>query len=136
VSGLALPRNLRITKNLRLGPLLGGNIAFIALSAATIADTASIGATIGTLSVTGGSGSYTFTLTSNPGGLFSITSPSLKVAAALTAGSDAITVHADNGAGGLVNRSFLITVTHVGTYVPSLNFSDGRNSQYLAIGII
>lgn len=83
----------------------------IQLSSATVADTASIGTVVGLLSVVGGTGTYTFTLTSNPGGLFSITTNQLKVAAALTAGSDPITVHADNGAGSVLNRAFLITVT-------------------------
>jgi hypothetical protein len=85
-----------------------------------VADTASIGATIGTLSVAGGSGTYTFTLTSNPGTLFSISGTSLNVAAVLSAGSDAITVHADNGAGSVLNRALIITVTHAGsTFVPT-----------------
>jgi hypothetical protein len=96
-----------------------GIVAIIQLSSATIADTASVGTVIGTLSVIGGTGSYTFTLTSNPGSLFSITGNSLKVAAALTAGSDAITVHADNGAGSVLNQPFLITVTHASAYVPT-----------------
>src|ERR1035437_2998601 len=85
------------------------------LSAATVADTASIGATIGTLSVTGGTGSYTYMFTSNPGTLFSITTNSLLVAASLTAGSDPITIKADNGAGSVVSRALLITVTHAGS---------------------
>jgi len=90
------------------------------LSASTIADTASVGDVIGTLSVSGGTGSYTYTFTSNPGTLFSISTASLEVAAALTAGSDPITIKADNGAGSVVSRAFLITVTHAsGTYVPT-----------------
>lgn len=97
------------------GALLGGagkSGPRIALSSATIADTASIGDTVGTLSVVGGSGSYTFTLTSNPGSLFSISAALLKVAGSLTAGSDAITVHADNGVDTPISQPFLITVTH------------------------
>jgi hypothetical protein len=96
--------------------------ATIQLSSATVADTATIGTVIGALSVVGGTGSYIFTLTSNPGGLFSISGSNLQVAAALTAGSDAITVHADNGAGSVLNRALLITVTHVGAYVPTFEF--------------
>lgn len=82
----------------------------IQLSAATALSTATIGTVIGALSVSNGSGSYTFTLTSNPGGLFSISGSNLQVAAALSVGSDPITVHADNGAGGVLNMSFVITV--------------------------
>jgi len=87
------------------------------LSSATVPSTASVGAVIGTLSVQGGTGTYTYTLTSNPGGLFSISGSSLKVAAALSPGSDPITVQANNGAGSVINTSFLITVT--GSYVPT-----------------
>lgn len=94
----------------RLG-LVGGARITLNLSAATVADTAAVGTVIGTFSVTGGTGSYTYTFTSNPGTLFSITTNQLKVAAALTAGSDPITVQASNGAGSVVTRAFLITVT-------------------------
>lgn len=113
----------------------GGAVGpLIQLSAATIADTASIGDTIGTLSVSGGTGTYTFTLTSNPGGLFSITGTSLKVAAALSTGSDAITVHADNGAGGIVDRVLLITVTHTsGGSGAALQFNVASNSMYIPL---
>lgn len=93
----------------------------IQLSAATVSSSASIGTTIGTLSVLNGSGTYTFTLTSNPGGLFSISGTSLQVAAALSVGSDPITVHADNGAGSVLNMAFLITVLN-GSYVPTFYF--------------
>lgn len=93
----------------------GGGGPVLSLSAATALDSATIGTVIGTLTVTGGTGAYTFTLTSNPGGLFSITTNQLKVAAALTAGSDPITIKADNGAGSVVTRAFLITVTPAGS---------------------
>lgn len=94
--------------------------AGIQLSSATIADSASIGDVVGLLSVSGGVGAYTFTLTSNPGGLFSITGNQLKVAAALSDGSDPITVHADNGAGSIFDKAFLINV--VPASVPSEPF--------------
>src|SRR6185312_3212904 len=84
----------------------------ILLSNATVASTATVGTTVGALSVVNGSGTYTFTLTSNPGGLFAISVANLNVAAALTAGSpDPITIHADNGTGGLITQLFVITVT-------------------------
>ena len=105
------------------------NSAGIQLSSATVPDNAGIGTVVGLLSVSGGAGAYTFTLTSNPGGLFSIVGNQLRVAAALTAGSDPITVHADNGAGSIFDRPFIITVTS--SFIPSLDFSDARDSQYL-----
>jgi hypothetical protein len=113
----------------------GGGIS-LNLSNATVLDSASIGDVIGALSVSGGVGSYTFTFTSNPGSLFSITGSSLKVAAALTAGSDAITIKADNGAGSVVTRAFLITVTSAAGFSPSLDFSDsnGTNAFYFFMG--
>jgi hypothetical protein len=94
--------------------LLGGG-ARISLSNSTVASTASIGTVIGTLSVAHGIGSYTFTLTSNPGSLFSISGSSLKVAASLSPGSDPITVQASNGAGSVVSQPFTITVTNGAT---------------------
>jgi hypothetical protein len=103
-----------------LGLLGGASSPRINLSAAIIGDTAHVGDVVGTLSVSRGTGSYTYTFTSNPGTLFSITTNSLKVAASLTAGSDAITLHADNGAGSVVTTTFLITVTHAsGAFVPT-----------------
>lgn len=101
----------------RLGIVGGARGPHIVLSSATIASTASIGTTIGTLSVQGGSGTYTFTLVSNPGALFAISGSSLNVAAALSPGSDPITINANNGAGSNFNTSFLITVT--GAFVPT-----------------
>lgn len=94
--------------------------AGIQLSSSTVLDTATIGTVVGLLSVTGGAGAYTFTLTSNPGGLFSISGNQLQVAAALSDGSDPITVHADNGAGSIFNKAFLINV--VPATVPSEPF--------------
>jgi hypothetical protein len=95
--------------------LLGGGKPTVSLSNSTVASTASIGTVIGTLSVAHGIGSYTFTLTSNPGSLFSISGSSLKVAASLSAGSDPITVQASNGAGSVVSQPFTITVTSAGS---------------------
>ena len=97
-------------------PVVGSQ--FIQLSASTVVSNAAIGTTIGTLSVFNGSGTYTYTLTSNPGSLFSISGSSLQVAASLSPGSDPITVHADNGAGSVLNATFLITVFN-SAYVPT-----------------
>jgi hypothetical protein len=88
-------------------------------SSLTIFDDATVGTVVGTLSVTGGTGSYTFSLTSNPGGKYSITGNQLKVAAALTAGTDTITIRADNGAGGTVDLTTTVTVLHRSAYSPT-----------------
>jgi hypothetical protein len=125
--GIGLGLTQRAGQGVRGGPL-------IVLSSATVADTATVGATVGTLSVAGGSGTYTFTLTSNPGTLFAISGASLNVAAALSAGSDAITVHADNGAGSVLNRALIITVTHAGgTVALGMDMSDFRNTYILGL---
>lgn len=98
--------------------VLGNRRPSLLLSAATVSSLASVGTTIGNLSVVNGIGSYTYTFTSNPGTLFSISGSSLQVAAALSPGSDAITIQANNGAGSIVSQSFLITVVN-GSYVPT-----------------
>jgi hypothetical protein len=91
----------------------------IFLDNTTILDTATIGSLVGNLSVSGGTGSYTFTLVSNPGGLFSIAGSQLKVAAALSAGSAPISIKADNGAGSITTVPFIITIRHIGAFVPT-----------------
>jgi hypothetical protein len=91
--------------------------ARIGLSSSTIAEDASVGDLVGTLAVANGSGSYTFTLTDDAGGLFALDvgdDTLLEVAGALSPGSESITVEADNGVDAPVSRAFLITVTAVG----------------------
>ena len=90
--------------------LMGGK-PVIALSNATVASSASIGTTVGTLSVLRGTGPYTYALTSNPGGLYSISGSALQVAAALSAGSDPILIRATpTGSGATITQPFAITV--------------------------
>lgn len=106
-------------------PSVGGGpgAGTILLSNATTTDTATIGSSIGDFSVVGGSTRpYTFTLTSNPGGLFSVGGSTLSVAAALSAGIDPITVRAsDTGTSVLSGFIFNITVssTALAAYVPT-----------------
>jgi hypothetical protein len=129
---------LRRTRRSRTGPHPavsimsgGGSLISLNLSSATVLSTASVGTVIGTLSVTGGTGAYTFSLTSNPGALFSITTNQLKVAASLSAGSDPITIKADNGAGSVVSKAFLITVTPPGgTVALTADFSASGNESW------
>lgn len=83
----------------------------VALSNATVTDAAAIGATVGTLSVTGGSGSYSYALTSNPGSLFAISGSSLKVASSLAAGTVPIAIQATGGTPSPVTTNFFIVVT-------------------------
>lgn len=89
----------------------GAGVLSIQLSNANIPDTAASGSVVGTLSVVGGTG--TFSLLNNPGSLFSITGTSLKTASALVAGSYPITIRF-TGTPTVPDRPLLITVTHVG----------------------
>ena len=67
-------------------------------SALSVDDDAAVSTVIATASVSGQDGPHTFTLTNNAGGQFSITTGGeLRVAAALTAGFQSITISADNG---------------------------------------
>lgn len=111
----------------KLGAIGGGNKnPAIEISNTTIASTATIGSLVGVLTVINGTGTYTFTLTSNPGTLFAISGSNLNVAAALTAGSDPITIQANNGAGSVITQPFTITVTSPGTNGP-MDFSVAGN---------
>ena len=114
-------------------PVVLEGTATIQLSSATIAENASVGAVVGTLSVTNGSGTYTYTLTSNPGTLYAIDGGNLEVADTLSVGSDAITIEADNGVDTPISRAFLITVTAAAGGAPSMQFDDTANSQLLAL---
>lgn len=110
----------------------------VALSNSEIAENAEAGDLVGELSVTAGEGSYSFSLTSNPGGLFAIAgSPGdhLVVAAALdyeTAATHNITVQATNGVDTPISREFTITVTDVAEAVIQLDNDDVL--EFAAIG--
>ena len=87
--------------------------AVILISNTNVFDSIAVGATVGTLSVAGGSGTYTFTLTSNPGSLFATAGTNgvnLNTAAALAAGSYPVTVQAAGGVPTPISRSLSITV--------------------------
>ncbi len=112
---------------------VGSPFVGIQLSGASFTVGDAQGTAIGTLSVFGGSGTYTFTLTDDAGGKVQIDGDVLEVGPTVaTAGSFSITVHADNGAGSVFDRTFLITVIDT-AYDPSLDLSDDRNSQYIPI---
>jgi hypothetical protein len=104
---------------------IGGNYFGVLLpviltspSPLTSTDIAVIGDLVGVLSVFGGVGSYTFTLTSNLGGLYSISGNQLLVAASQTLGTHPITIQADNGAGSVLHLNTTVTVTHVTVITP------------------
>jgi len=90
----------------------------VAISGASVAENATIGTNVGVLSVVGGTGTYTFTLTDTAGGKFAVAGTNganLNTAAALdyeTATSHNITVSATNG-GTPVTRTIVITVQDV-----------------------
>ena len=87
--------------------------AVILISNTNVFDNIAVGATVGTLSVAGGTGTYTFSLTSNPGSLFvtaGTNGVNLNTAAALTAGSKPVTVQAAGGVPTPISRALSITV--------------------------
>jgi hypothetical protein len=82
------------------------------LSASTWPENSAINTVIGTLSVSGGTGTYTYSFTSNPGTLFNISSSSLRDNTGTNAaGSYPVTIQANNGAGSVVTKAFLLTAT-------------------------
>ena len=95
----------------RLG-VNGGPSIRLNLSASTFPANSALNTVIGTLSVSGGTGVYTYSFTSNPGTLFNISGSSLRVnSATISAGSYPVTIQASNGAGSTVTASFLLTAT-------------------------
>lgn len=111
---------------IRLGTLLSSSAAtgegptgaFLRISASSIAEDANVGDAIGTLSVTNGSGVYTFTITADPDTKFAINvdGVTLETAAALdyeTATTHSVTIQADNGVDPVIERTFVIYVTDV-----------------------
>jgi hypothetical protein len=91
----------------------------IALSASTIAEDASVGALVGTLSVTNGTGTYAYTMLFSSGGKFALDGADttrVEVAAALDFETDnyyQIEVSGDNGVQAPLRGIFAITVTDV-----------------------
>lgn len=86
----------------------------ITLTPATIANGAADGTVVGALAATGDldwDESFTFTLTSNPGGLFDILAANLRKAAALTAGDKPITVRVTDRFGLTFDKNLTVTVT-------------------------
>jgi hypothetical protein len=123
---------------------LGGELEpqqIILLSAATVAEDASLATLIGTFSVLNGSGTYVYTLTDDGAGATTIANDDELVTDAVldfeTVPSFNITVEADNSVDPVLERTFTITVTDVFEEPPdddmSADFSSARMSMYVAI---
>ena len=105
--------------------------AVILVTNTTVLESATIGTNVGVLSVAGGTGTYTFSLTDSAGGKFAVAGTNgvnLNVAGALdyeTATSHSITVSATNG-GTPITRTIVITVQNVveDTTPNSFTFTD------------
>lgn len=92
---------------------LFGNLKGIRLSNSSFTENAAAGTGIGLLTVEGGTGTYTFSLTDSAGNkvqLAGTNNRDLQVGATPSgSGSFSITVHADNGAGSTFDKTFLIS---------------------------
>jgi hypothetical protein len=87
-------------------------ITAIALSTPTVVGTSPVGTNIGNLSVTGGTAPYTYTLTNNDGGNFSLSGGLVKTAKTpITAGAHSVTVYAVGASGQSLSQTLTITVT-------------------------
>lgn len=115
--------------------LLGSATAgpLIELSSATIAEDASVGDDVGAASASGTTGTATWALDDDDGGKYTINGSTglVEVAAALSAGTDSITISVSGLTPAPDPRTFSIEVTS--SFSPSLDFSDDRNSQYVPI---
>lgn len=109
-------RGIGIGLGLNRGGKAGVAVPTILLSNTSVAENVANGTTIGVLSVINGSGTYTFTETADPDSKFGVTGSNLNKTAALNYGtstSHSVTIHADNGAGSTLDRTFTINVTNV-----------------------
>jgi hypothetical protein len=122
----ALPgQGLAVTKVANFGKavtFVASSGTFIALSSNTVAENATIGTTVGTLSVVNpGTGTPVYTLTDSAGGKFSITGALLKTAAALdyeTATSHLVTVHVTGLTPPVTDQVILVVVTDIDDTAP------------------
>lgn len=117
-----------------------GGGAGIRLTAQTLAENSAAGTAVGTLSVVGGSGTYTFTLTDNAGTRFQVAGTNgvnLQAGATATnaevSQTHSITVHADNGAGSTFDRVFTIFITDVNEFTPVITSNGGGASASINV---
>jgi hypothetical protein len=99
---------------------VSGAISIIVTSPSilTTNDGVAIGTVVGTVSVVGGFGSYTFTLT-DPSNQFTIVGNQIKTTALLTAGHYDVTIHGTNGVGDNPVLVTTIFVSRVGGPTPT-----------------
>jgi hypothetical protein len=114
--------------------------ATIVLSGASVAEDAATGTLVGTLSVAGGSGSYTFSITADPDNKFALDGDDLELDATLdyeTATFHTVTIEADNGVDDPISRTFSIQVIDAsegpvdGLQLESGDFLLAENGDYL-----
>ena len=114
--------------------------AVILLSAFIMPENSAEGTAVGTLSVSGGTGTYTFTLTDSAGSRFKVAGTNgVNLQAGPTASNYEvatfynITVHADNGAGSVIDRVIAITITDVNEATPVITSNGGGASASISI---
>lgn len=94
---------------------LGGVIAMSPAEPLVVSASAPVGTVVTNLSVVGGSGTYTFTLTSDPLGYFTIVGNQLKVSsAAMVPGTDTITITATGSTGDTITLTTTVTIVPSG----------------------
>lgn len=98
--------------------VLGGSISMSPGAPLTVPANAPIGTVVTTLSVIGGTGTYTYSLLSDPLGYFSIVGNQLQVNAAMVAGTDNIVIQANGSTGDVLQLPTSVIITPVG-YVPT-----------------
>jgi hypothetical protein len=112
---------LMSSKALWLTLTSGGAAASIILSPETVLDTAVGGDLVGTLSVIGGRGTYTFSITADPDSKFDLdgTDTSLLEVEALATfsvgDSHSVTIEADNGIDAVISATFSVRVLSAAT---------------------
>lgn len=112
-----------------------GGGAGIRLTASTLPENSAAGTAVGTLSVVGGTGTYTFTLTNNAGGRFQVAGTNGVNLQAGATNSDAetsqtynIVIHADNGAGSVFDLNKTIAISDVNEFTPVITSNGGGAS--------
>ena len=96
----------------------GAGSVVISPSSIAIFDNVNPGTLLATISVVGGSGTYTFTLT-DPSGLFTIVGNQLLTATTVIAGMFPITISASNGLGDNPSLNTTVMVSHFSAYTPT-----------------
>ena len=117
------------------------NPSNITLSLQTVAENSAIGTTIGTFSTTDPDlgDTFTYTLTNDAGGLFSINGATLRVAGALnreSAASHNISVRSTDAGGLFTDKNFTITVSNVNENPTDISLSAQSIAEDASIGAV